>query len=217
MGYPHTGSTLTDTAGRNVTRTGVSTNIIIQCAGNTVGAVSAFNWNEKRDIAKVTEIGTDGVIDSVPKSSTMISGSCTRTRFDNLRIASAFSRGFVHASAQRIPFDIVILDIFAASEDDADGFNGADNVITTVFKNCWINSLSGKLQSTDFVIVDEMGWDAETVYSYLGQNNNVVPAGNARQLNIVDLDAFERQADIGNRRGALDAAGLINAVDQFLL
>jgi hypothetical protein len=213
--YPHTGSIITN-AGRNVTRTGVSTNIIIQVDGTPIGAVSSLNWTEKRDIAKIAEIGTDGIIDSVPKSSTNITGSCTRTRFDNLRIAAAFSRGFIHASAQRIPFDIVILDIFAASEDDADGFNGAENVITTVIKNVWINTLTTKYQANDFVIVDDMSWDAETIYSYLGQGNNVVPATNARQINIIDVDSFERAADIGLRRGALDAAGLINVVDQVL-
>jgi hypothetical protein len=213
--YPHTGSIITN-AGRNTTRTGVSTNIIIQVDGTPIGAISKLNWSEKRDIAKIPEVGTDGIIDSVPKSSTQINGSCTRTRFDNLRIAAAFSRGFIHASAQRIPFDIVILDIFAASEDDADGFNGAENVITTVIKNVWISNLSTTYQAENFVISEDMSWEAETIYSYLGQGNNVVPATNARQINVIDVDSFERAADIGLSRGALDAAGLINAVDQVL-
>lgn len=215
MAYPHTGSILTD-AGRNVTRTGVSTQIIIQVDGNPIGAVKNLSIDESRDIAMIAEVGTDGFIDSVPKSSTQVSGSCKRTRFDNLRIASAFSRGFVHVAAQRIPFDLVILDIFAAEEDDADGFNGSDSVITTVIKNVWISKIGVTYSSDDFVIVEDLNWKAEHIYSYLGQGQSVTPSPNARQIPIIDNDAFERQADIGQRRGALDAAGLINVVDSVV-
>jgi hypothetical protein len=215
MVYPHTGSILTD-AGRNVTRTGVSTEIIIQVDGNPIGAIQSISYKEDRNIHMIDEVGTDGHIDSVPQKSTDISGDCTRVRFDNLRMASAFSRGFIHAASQRIPFDIVILDIFAADESDADGFNGSDNVITTVIKNVWIRNLGVTYTSADFVISETMSWVAEHIYSYLGQGNNVVPAPNARQIPIIDNDTFERQADIGKRRGALDAAGLINVVDNIL-
>lgn len=215
MTYPHTGSILTD-AGRNTTRTGVSTEIIIQVDGNPIGAIQTINYKEDRQIKPIDEVGTDGHIDSVPSKSTDVSGECTRVRFDNLRIASAFSRGFVHVAAQRVPFDIVILDIFAADENDADGFNGSDNVITTVIKNVWIRSLGVTYSAADFVITENMGWVAEHIYSYIGQGNNVVPATSARQLQIIDNDAFERMADIGKRRGALDAAGLINIVDNVI-
>lgn len=215
MVYPHTGSILTD-AGRNVTRTGVSTQIIIQVDGNPIGAVQSLSIKEDRGIQTIDEVGTDGHIDSVPNKSTDITGDCKRIRFDNLRIATAFSRGFVHAAAQRIPFDIVILDIFAADEDDADGFNAADNVITTVIKNVWIRSLSVAYSATDFVISEDMSWVAEHIYSYLGQGQNAAPAPEARQIPIIDNDAFERQADLGQRRGALDAAGLIKVVDSVI-
>ena len=213
MVYPHTGSILTD-AGRNVTRTGVSTEIIIQVDGNPIGAIQSISYKEDRNIHMIDEVGTDGHIDSVPQKSTDISGDCTRVRFDNLRMASAFSRGFIHAASQRIPFDIVTLDIFAADEND--GFNGSENVITTVIKNVWIRNLGVTYTVSDYVILETMGWVAEHIYSYLGQGQNVVPAPNARQIPIIDNDAFERQTDIGKRRGALDAAGLINVVDNIL-
>lgn len=214
--YPHTGSQMLDSSGRNTTRTGVSTNIIIQVDGNPVGAVQKISINEDREIAMIDEVGNDGHIDSVPKSSTNITGDCTRTRFDNLRIASAFSRGFVHVAAQRIPFDIVILDIFAADEEDADGFNASDNVITTVIKNVWISKIGYVYNATDFVITEDMSWKAEHIYSYLGQGQQAVPAPEARQIPVIDDDQFERQADIGQRRGSLDAAGLIKVVDSVL-
>lgn len=215
MVYPHTGSILTD-AGRNVTRTGVSTEIIIQVDGNPIGAIQSISYKEDRAIHMIDEVGTDGHIDSVPQKSTDISGDCTRVRFDNLRMASAFSRGFIHAASQRIPFDIVILDIFAADESDADGFNGSDNVITTVIKNVWIRNLGVTYTVSDFVISETMSWVAEHIYSYLGQGQNVVPAPSARQIPIIDNDTFEMQTDLGQRRGALDAAGLINVVDNIL-
>lgn len=215
MVYPHTGSILTD-AGRNVTRTGVSTQIIIQVDGNPIGAVQSLSIKEDRGIQPIDEVGTDGHIDSVPNKSTDISGDCKRVRFDNLRMATAFSRGFVHAAAQRIPFDIVILDIFAADEDDADGFNASENVITTVIKNVWIRSLSVSYSASDFVISEDMSWVAEHIYSYLGQGQNAAPAPFARQIPIIDNDAFERQADLGQRRGSLDAAGLIRVVDSVI-
>lgn len=215
MVYPHTGSQLTD-AGRNVTRTGVSTNIIIQVDGNPIGAIQSLNINESRSIKMIDEVGTDGHIDSVPSKSTDISGSCKRVRFDNMRVATAFSRGFVHVAAQRIPFDIVILDIFAADEDDADGFNGSDNVITTVIKNVWIKSIKVGYTADNFVISEDMDWEAEHIYSYLGQGQPAVPGPEARQIPIIDNDAFERAADMGQRRGALDAAGLIKVVDSVV-
>jgi hypothetical protein len=215
MAYPHSGSQLTD-AGRNVTRTGISTEIIIQVDGNAIGAIQNISYKEARSIHMIDEVGTDGHIDSVPQKSTDVTGDCTRVRFDNLRLPAAFSRGYVHVSSQRIPFDIVILDIFAADESDSDGFSGSDNVITTVIKNVWISNMSTAMTTTDFVITESMSFVGEHIYSYLGQGNNVVPATNARQLPIVDNDAFERQADIGKRRGALDAAGLINVVDNIL-
>jgi hypothetical protein len=215
MVYPHTGSILTD-AGRNVTRTGVSTNIIIQVDGNAIGAIQTLNIKEDRSIQTIDEVGTDGHIDSVPNKSTDVTGDCKRIRFDNLRVATAFSRGFVHASAQRIPFDIVILDIFAADEDDADGFNAADNVITTVIKNVWIRSIGVAYSATDFVISEDMSWVGEHIYSYLGQGRPAAPAPEARPIPIIDDDAFERQADLGQRRGALDAAGLIKVVDSVI-
>src|SRR5271157_484640 len=214
MVYPHSGSILSD-AGRNVTRTAVSTQIIIQVDGNPIGAIQSLSIDESRGIDMINEVGTDGHIDSVPKSSTNIIGTCERIRFDNLRIAAAFSRGFVHVCAQRIPFDIVILDIFAADETDA-GFNNGDNVITTVINNVWIKSLSVAYKASEFVISETMGWEAEHIYSYVGQGNQAVPAPFARQLNIIDNDPFEQQADIGIRRGSLDAAGLISVVESVI-
>jgi hypothetical protein len=207
---PHTGSQLTSGEGNNTTRTGVSTNIIISVDGNAVGAVTKLSIDESRSIAMIDEVGTDGHIDSVPKSSTNVTGSCTRTRFDNLRIAAAFSRGFVHVAAQRRPFDIMIFDIFAAREPETAGSDFSEYLVTTQIKNVWINKISVSYNSGDFVIVEDMSWDAEHIFSFV---NDTTGAATGSKLPNVYVDSFEAQADLGLRRGALDAAGLINAVE----
>src|ERR1700743_498486 len=98
----NTTTPLSDSRGNNRTATHLSTNIIIKVDGNTVGAVKSLEITESRGgIKQIDEVGTDGHIDSAPSSSTNITGSCTRTRFDRMRIAEAFSRSFIHVSAQR--------------------------------------------------------------------------------------------------------------------
>jgi hypothetical protein len=217
MAYPHTGSILTaggDNKGANTTRTSVSTNIIIVVDGNPVGAIKQISINEQRTIEQIKEIGTDGSVDSVPKSATKITGDCQRVRFDNLRVATAFSRGFVHVAAQRVPFDILILDIFGATEDEQGNIDPS-GVVTTVLKNVWINKLDTRYNSDDYIITEGMGFEAEFIYSYVGNGQSATNAVSARPLNFIDNDPFEKQADLGKRRGALDAAGLINVVDSI--
>lgn len=191
--------------GRSRTGTHLSTNIYIAVDNGQgpaiVGAVQTLEVRETREIKRIPEVGTDGFVDSAPSASTQISGTCTRTRFDGVRIAQAFRRGFVHVHAQREPFDIQIYDIIQGDEE---------NIIITEIKNVWINSISYTYSATDFVIVDQMGWDAETIISQRGNStagNVVTPDG------VVSINPFEQQADRGEFRGALDAANLLGAFD----
>lgn len=190
-----------DADGRNVTKTHLSTNIYIAVEGVPVGAVSKLDITEQRSIKTISEVGTDGVIDSAPQSSTEISGSCTRTRFNGKRIAEAFRRGFVHVAAQRLPFDIQIFDLI-----QGDG----NNVIVTTIKNVWIENISYSYDSDNFIIVDTMRWKAESIETVRGNSGNDSAISDASQ---VFLNQFEVQADIGKYRGALDAAGFINAFE----
>ena len=193
-------------AGENKTFTAVSTNIIIKVGDNPVGAIKSLSVNENRKITQIDEVGTDGHIDSVPSASTNISGSCQRTRFDNLRILPAFSRGFVHLAAQRIPFDIDIIDMFAGPDDST-------RIVTTI-KNVWVSKLAVTFRSDDFVIVEDMDWEAEAIYSFLGSpGNNVVPgAAGTRNLAIGPNNIFERETDRGDRRGSLNGFGLLQDI-----
>jgi hypothetical protein len=198
----NTNTTLQDAAGNNQTKTHLSTNIIIKVDGNIVGAVKSLSVSESRSIKMISEVGTDGMIDSAPSASTEISGRCSRTRFNRLRMTEAFGRGFVHISSQRIPFDIEIQDIFHDSDPT--------NAIITTIQNVWISSLGYDYSSDDFVIVENMDWKAERIFSILNNGNVAQAVANGR-ANPIILNQFEQEADRGLFMGALDAPGLLNA------
>ena len=185
--------------GRSKTSTHLSTNIYLAVDNGNgpliVGAVQTITINESRDIAMIAEIGTDGFIDSAPRSPTKISGTCRRTRFDNVRIAEAFYRGFVHVHSQREPFDLHVFDLIKGDNE---------NIAVTTIKNLWIKNIDVSIEAENYVIVENMGWDAESIQS--------IRDGKALASQVgININEFERQADIGEYRGALDAAGLLNA------
>ena len=214
--YPRTGSILSNAQlnatggvdGQNGNRTGMSlsTMILVTVGTQAVGAIQDINISERRDVRKIAEVGTDGIIDSAPNKAAEISGSCSRIRFDRLRISESFGRGFIHVHSQRIPFDISIIDFFGFSES-------ADATIVTTIKNVWITNISYNYQANDYIITDKMDWTAEAIFSQLQSANQNVATGGAIGLTVY-ADPIERAADIGNRRGALDAPGLLNAVYQ---
>lgn len=199
MTYPQTGSILNGPNGLNRTGTAISTNIVIRVGPNTVGAVSQLSITEQRAIQMIDEVGTDGHIDSVPHSSTNITGTCKRTRFDRMRITEAFSRGFLHAQSQRFPFDIVIIDNWNG--------DGASALITTI-KNVWIETLSYEMGTSDWIIADTMNWKAETIYTTIA--NGPAATGGSRNIPLA-IDSIEQSADTGGRRGSLDYPNLINS------
>ncbi len=218
---PNTNSTLSLPNGTNKTSTAISTNIIILVNNTAVGAVQSLAISERRPIKMVDEVGTDGHVDSVPNQSTNITGSCQRVRFDRLRITEAFGRGFLHAHSQVYPFDIVILDKQKRNQGSQ---------ISTVIKNVWIAGLDYTYQVSDWVIMDNMTWEAETIFSILNGGSSSIPGGVPAavggELNIKHIGAspngignlisgdgivnVEQLSDVGGRRGSLDAAGLID-------
>jgi hypothetical protein len=221
---PNTGSTLYGTAAGaqiNKTSTAISTNIIIMVNDRAVGAIQTMAITEARNVATIDEIGTDGHIDSVPMKSTDITGTATRIRFDRLRVAEAFSRGFVHAASQVYPFDIVIMDKQKRNQGSQ---------ISTVIKNVWINNIAYTYEATNWVITDSMGWVAETIYSFLNNGSTGTgtpsPVSQGGELGVVHMGAgqyggvniisgdgvinVEQITDTGGRRGSLDASGLID-------
>ena len=196
-----TGSIISNTNGSDRTGLSLSTNIIIQVNGTAIGAIQKLSVTEDRTITMMSEVGTDGVVDSSPTASLKVSGDCTRVRYDLLTITEAFSRDFLHAQAQRIPFDIVILDQTAG--------DGSNTVITTI-QNVWIQRLSWSYQQDNWWIIDDMSWVAETIFSTL-QSGAPAASSGPRGFNL-QLNQDEMNSDSGKNRGSLSQPGLISAV-----
>ena len=203
MTYPKTGSTLTangTNSGANITSTGVSTNILITVGPVTVGAVQTLSISEQRPIKMIDEVGTDGHIDSCPTGSTNITGSIDRIRFDRMRLLEALGRGYVHVAAQRIAFDLVIIDTW---------YGDGDKQLITTIKNVWIKGIDYSAGASDWILQDKANWEAETIFSTLGTSGQAATGG-SRGIPL-QIDPYEQAADRGDRRGSMDAPGLIQA------
>jgi hypothetical protein len=92
-----------------------------------VGAIQSFNESQTRSVKAISEIGTDGIIELVPSGPTTVKLTINRMYFDGLSLPEAFSRGFRNLQSQRISFDIVVIDQFTGTGNDA--------IITTYHNN----------------------------------------------------------------------------------
>jgi len=207
---PQTKSIIENPNGSNRTGTALSTHIVIRVGPNPVGAVQSIEIREERTVTPVDEVGTDGHIDSAPTRSTNISGHCRRIRYDRIRVAEAFSRGFLHAKSQRIPFNIDIYDKWNG--------DGADSMIVTTIKNVWITGIDYSYTADNWIITDNMSWMAEDIGSTIQGGPATAGLGGPRALTLqTDVEGIEQRADRGMLRGALDSSfspstGLINSI-----
>ncbi len=196
--YPKTGSILDGT-----TRTALSTQILVLVNNEPVGAIQSFQESQARDIKRIYELGTDGAIDQAPNGHATVDLTVNRIVFDGLSITEAFSRGFRNLQAQRIPFDIVVIDQYTGTDNDA--------VITT-YKNCWFKSISKTYQAESFTITEDCGIQAETIMTIRGGEAVALSQGTGGGRQVpTQIDDVELQADSGTRRGSLDFPGLISA------
>ena len=205
--YPNTGTLFDNPAVEGAkTRTGLSTQIVITVNGEPVGAVQSFQEGQQRGNKRINEVGTDGVIEIVPQSSATVTLTVNRMVFDGLSITEAFARGFRNIHAQRIPFDIVVIDRFSGS--------GSDAVVTT-YHNCWFSQIGKSYTTSDYTITENCSIDVEHISTErsgeavaLSQGVNGTREIAGRQMDSVELAA---DAGKGGRRGALDFPGLISA------
>lgn len=208
--YLYTGSSLE--AGTN---TGLSTQILVKIDGKAVGAIQSLTATQSRRMKRVTEIGTDGVIELVPNTATEISLRVERIVFMKKGLPEAFNRAYTNIHAQRVPFDIFIYDFTNAKGATLDNgfFSGdtAEGIITTVYENCWFNNLEVRYQAGDYIIAQNAGIDAEAVKTFangdVGTSAVAITADNSPDL-------LERLADTG-RRGSMDARGLTEIAGLF--
>jgi len=197
--YPRTGSILDST-----TRTALSTQVIIMVNNEPVGAIQEFSINQSRNNKRFGEIGTDGTVEIVPSTRADISLNIRRIVFDGLSLTESMARGFRNVQSQRIPFDIIVIDQFSGTADDA---------IITTFHNCWFKSIDKSYQADDYIITENASVDVEYISETRGGEAVALSqgVGGGRQLAGVQIDEAELLADSGQRRGALDFPGLISA------
>lgn len=202
--YPNTGTIFDNPDNGSKTRTGLSTQIVVYVEGEPVGAIQSLTENQNRPVKPIQEVGTDGIIEIVPNGAATISLTIKRVVFDGLSLPEAFSRGYRNIHAQRIPFDIVVIDKFTG-----DG----DNAVVTTYHNCFFKSLSKSYSADNYMITEDAGVDAEFMSTTRagGPVANSQGINGGREIPGRQVDSVEQSADTGTRRGPLDFAGLISA------
>jgi hypothetical protein len=191
MIYPTSGSLLNDKI-----HSGLSPQITIKVGSTTVGAIQRLQITQTREMLTWEEIGTDGVIEIHPKNAAKIDIQVNRIVFDYLRLPEAFGRGFVNLQAQRIPFDIQILDrSVRLNPDDA---------IINVYHNCWFKNYSPTYQADNFIISESGSIACE--YVTTSRQGQSAAQGGLRGV-AYDYDTMERATDVNGRRGRFDSTG----------
>jgi hypothetical protein len=193
MVYPNTGSILSPKV-----NTSLSTQITIKVDGTTVGAIQQLQLNQNRDMNVWEEIGTDGIVEIHPKGAAKIDLTVQRAVFDQLHITEAFARGFVNIQAQRIPFNIQILDRMGSADPK--------NTTVHVCNSCWFKSYGTTITSSNYLIME----NASLVCEYITTTVDGVSSvhGGLRGIKYV-ADSIERFTDTEGRRGKFDSAGVI--------
>ena len=214
MAFPNTDSTIlrgTDEgSAEGRTSTGLSTQIIIKVNNQAVGALQNLTVNQARPLIRVNEIGTDGNVEIVPQSSPTYELSVVRVVFDQMRLPEAFSRSFRFIGSQRIPFDIEIYDLNNADTQNADVARGG-GIVVHKYVNCWFYNYSTPYTAENYLISETATIWAETGYV---SSPDTTPPPNLRSLEAQtdNTSGIERAANQGDRRGGVDAGGIINAV-----
>lgn len=206
---PNTQSTINATdQNRDLTSTGLSTQIIIMVNDNPVGALQSLSVSQRRGLARVRELGTDGVIEIIPNAPTEFDLRASRVVFDQLRLPEAFSRGFRMINAQRIPFTIKVFDIGKTSAN-AEIKEDTSNIVVMTYEGCWFTSYETPYNVDNYVITETADIWAETGYVSEGATGL-----SARSLMgfETDSDGVETSVNEGERRGSLDVGGLFDAV-----
>lgn len=196
MTFPSSGSLL-----NNKISSGLSTQITVKVGGTTIGAIQQLVINQNRDVHRWQEIGTEGIVEIHPKGAAVINLQVTRVVFDDLRMTEAFSRGFINLQAQRIPFDIQLID-----KSGADTYS---NTIVHVFNNCWFTAYSPTFRADNFIISET----ATIACEYVTTHRNAMSAvfGGLRGIGF-DYDTVERSTDVNGQRGRLEPTSSGNLI-----
>lgn len=209
--YPSTGSTLTSTIS-----TGLSTQIIIQVemsdgSVEPIGAVQELTENQQRGLARIVEIGTDGVIEIVPNKATEFTISLGRVVYDGLSLPEGFGQGFRNIQSQRTPFNIQVIDV-SAGVVDASGDIDKNTTVITTYHNCWFSRTSTPFKADNFIIVQTAEVWCENISTTRSAGAVALSqgAGGGRSMLLPSqTDPVSNSVDVGSRLGAMDYAGLL--------
>lgn len=192
MKYPKTGTLLQPRINSTL-----SSQIIIKVDNvTTVGAIQQLQINQKRGMKVWEEIGTDGIIEIHPQGAAKIDLTVNRIIFDQLSLVEALGRGFVNIHAQRIPFDIQVM-------NTSDGSNNTHLVVHN-YNNCWFNSLNTTYVSNNYLITEIAGVVCEYVTTTVNGLSSVY--GGLRGITFIN-DSMERSTDVTGRRGSFNSSG----------
>jgi hypothetical protein len=213
---PNTGTLLDAGNDIGTTNSGLSTQIIIKVGSTAVGALQRLSVAQARPLERIKEIGTDGVIEIVPNGPTTFELTATRIVFDQIRLPEAFLRGFRFINAQRIPFDIEVLDLSGIKTVGALNLttpSGTDGIVSMTYKNCWFASYTTPYAADTYLISEEATIWCETAYVTDPKTSPNYDANGPRALRAqTDSAAIETTVNQGARRGSMDVSGLLNSV-----
>lgn len=193
MVYPQSGSLIEPSI-----NSGLSTQITVKVGPTTIGAIQQLTVNQNREIAVHEEIGTDGIVDSHPKNAAKIDLQVQRIVFDQLRLTEAFGRGFINIQAQRLPFDVEIID-----RTDLSGDNASFSLVH-VFHNCWFRTYSPTYSAENFIINEQATISVEYATSNRAAKSAVL--GGKRGIPL-EYDTIERETDVNGERGSFNQLG----------
>lgn len=181
---------------------GLSTQIIVAAKdanGNKypIGAIQTLTPTETRPLTRLSEVGTDGVIQITPTAATTIDLAVTRLVFDYQRLPAAFQRGFRHIHAARLPFDVEIHDYNAYHElqnmDTQNSDEAPANWLVTVYGNCWLQTYSYTYDQGNYLISETATLWAE--YVYTTDANNAAVKANVGTEESLEVD-FSSQPNV---------------------
>lgn len=198
----------------NAMNTGLSTQIIIKVHGNPVGALQRLTVAQARPLFRVQEIGTDGVIEIVPQNATTFELTAERIVFDQLRLPESFSKGFRFINSQRLPFDIEVIDFSGTAPNAVIEDN--NNLITMTYRNCWFTRYDTPYTADNYVITETGTLWCETAFlstPTTSAENGIPYSGGLRGIQpTTDNAGIEQAVNIGDRRGSMDASGVIKSI-----
>jgi hypothetical protein len=198
--------------GNRQPNSGLSTQIVIKVDNQPVGALQRLSVNQSRQLERVKEIGTDGVVEIIPNQATTFELTASRLVFDQLRLPEAFARGFRFINAQRLPFDIDVYDLSAIKSP-----NGTDTagIVVMTYKNCWFTSYSTPYAADTYLITEEATLWCERAFisNPDSSSGKYLPNNDIRSQKVTtDTADIEKSVNYGGRLGSLDASGVMYSV-----